>query len=188
MSRRLDHLLASSPTTIYANEAAGDNRCTYVSANLGALTGYEPRHMRADPRFWFERVHSEDRARVLAHCSDPAKLQDGVLLYRFRRADDTYIWIHDRHRLIYDAAGKVVELVGAWTDVSSHKALEQELIRARDEARQATQAKSEFLATVSHEIRTPMNGVIGMLEVLKQTRLSAEQGGFVETAARSAET
>jgi PAS domain-containing protein len=68
------HPLASSPTTIYANEAAGDYCCTYVSANLCALTGYEPRHMQADPRFWFERVHPEDRARVLAHCSDPAKL------------------------------------------------------------------------------------------------------------------
>lgn len=110
-----------------------------------------------------------------------------MLLYRFRRADDTYIWIHDRHRVIYDATGQAVELVGAWTDVSNHKALEQELIRARDEARQATQAKSEFLANVSHEIRTPMNGLIGMLEVLKQTPLSAEQDGLVETAARSAE-
>ncbi|CAN5895137.1 hypothetical protein BH20PSE1_BH20PSE1_24490 [soil metagenome] len=94
--------------------------------------------------------------------------------------------IVNRLRLIYDATGQAVELVGAWTDVSNHKALEQELIRARDEARQATQAKSEFLANVSHEIRTPMNGLIG-LEVLKQTPLSAEQDGFVETAAHSAE-
>ncbi|XLM22659.1 hypothetical protein MKD33_08810, partial [Chromobacterium piscinae] len=39
----------------------------------------------------------------------------------------------------------------------------------------ASQAKSAFLATISHEIRTPMNGVLGMLELLRMSRLDAEQ-------------
>ncbi|HEV7575527.1 MAG TPA: ATP-binding protein [Caldimonas sp.] len=57
----------------------------------------------------------------------------------------------------------------------------EQLERARIEADQANQAKSAFLAAMSHEIRTPMNGVVGMVEVLAHTRLSAEQADAVRT-------
>ena len=57
---------------------------------------------------------------------------------------------------------------------------------ARDEAQQANRAKSNFLATMSHEIRTPMNGVIGMLDVLHQTSLRADQMEMVDLIRDSA--
>ncbi len=61
-----------------------------------------------------------------------------------------------------------------------------ELLRARDEAQQASRAKSAFLAAMSHEIRTPMNGVVGMIDVLEQTRLESEQVEIVQTVRQSA--
>ncbi len=54
-------------------------------------------------------------------------------------------------------------------------------------AEQASEAKSRFLANMSHEIRTPMNGVIGMLEMLRETPLTAEQEEFADIMWTSAE-
>ena len=63
----------------------------------------------------------------------------------------------------------------------------RELELARDAAIAADRAKSNFLATMSHEIRSPLNGVVGMLDLLMETRLDEEQRYFVEVAGRSSD-
>jgi PAS domain S-box-containing protein len=60
-------------------------------------------------------------------------------------------------------------------DVTQQLAHEAELRQARVEAEAAATAKSQFLANMSHEIRTPMNGVLGMLDLLADSGLSAHQ-------------
>jgi len=56
---------------------------------------------------------------------------------------------------------------------------------ARTAAESASKAKSEFLAVVSHEIRTPMNGILGMVQVLEESKLDQVQRNYVNIIHRS---
>ncbi|WP_158971444.1 ATP-binding protein [Paraglaciecola sp. L3A3] len=68
---------------------------------------------------------------------------------------------------------------------SKQEALNQQLMISNRAAEQATASKSIFLANMSHEIRTPMNGIIGMLDVILSSDLTAEQREKLDKVAYS---
>ena len=82
--------------------------------------------------------------------------------------------------------GRCLRIHGSFQDIDEQKRAAEALIKARDDAEQAARIKSEFLATMSHEIRTPMNGVLGMLNLLDNSRLDFEQERRVSIARSSA--
>jgi two-component system, sensor histidine kinase and response regulator len=107
--------------------------------------------------------------------------------YRLQRADGEYRWIQETAAPRRSGDGSFAGYAGICSDVNDQRLASAELARARDAAVRSARLKSEFLANMSHEIRTPMTGIIGMLELLLDTELNAEQRDRAETARRSAE-
>ena len=64
---------------------------------------------------------------------------------------------------------------------------ESELKQSRDQALHTAVMKAQFAATVSHEVRTPLNGVVGMLDMLKEMRLTSRQRECVDVAWNSSQ-
>jgi len=75
-----------------------------------------------------------------------------------------------------------------FTDISIQKRTEIEMQKAKDNAIKASESKSQFLANMSHEIRTPMNGVLGMIQLIQETELTAEQEEIINISKRSSES
>ena len=83
---------------------------------------------------------------------------------------------------------KVVRLSGIFQDITDRKQYEQELHFARRSAEQAAHSKGQFLANTSHEIRTPMNAILGLLQLLQTTELTARQRDYTNKTQGAAQS
>ncbi|MCF8470080.1 MAG: response regulator [Parvibaculum sp.] len=96
-------------------------------------------------------------------------------------------WIAWEEFAIRDDDGKLTEIQSVSRDMTDRKETEDLLAEALQQAKDANRAKSLFLATMSHEIRTPMNGVIGMTQLLLDTKLDPAQRSYAEAVRASGE-
>ena len=95
----------------------------------------------------------------------------------FITAKNNRIWVRAMGRPIVEN-GKTVFLKGTFQDITILK-------NAEEKAKEASKIKGQFLANMSHEIRTPINGIIGMNELLLETKLTKKQRNYVNLAIQS---
>ena len=105
-----------------------------------------------------------------------------------RAKDGREFWVETNQVPVLNIEGGVEVVVAVERDVTAAREHARELEDARVSAEKGARAKEEFLATMSHEIRTPMNGVIGMAQLLSETRLDEDQKLYTETILSSAGT
>ena len=117
---------------IYAFEASGDYKPTFISQNIKELLGYEREEYLESPDFWRSRVHPADLARIEKGYT--RLFEEGHLSneYRFRKKDGNYCWISDDLQLIRNAVGDPIEIIGAWNDITARKQLSEVLVAAQD--------------------------------------------------------
>lgn len=72
-------------------------------------------------------------------------------------------------------------------DISEAKAAEEALRKAKDAAELANKSKTQFISAMSHEIRTPFNAVLGILDILGDTKLTTDQKQLVQTAEKTSQ-
>jgi signal transduction histidine kinase/ActR/RegA family two-component response regulator len=174
-----------------------------VSRQVQVLFGISHRHAFVGHRQLIRRVHAEDRASVihwlyaeLAGNRHPDR--DHFIEFRalgLGRGRPCR-WLRAMAQIQLDDAGQPSLILGTIQDVTRQneaaedaaalrrreqeqladlQRLNIELTHARENAERANAAKSRFLAMMSHDIRTPLNGVIGMLDLMSEDTLSAEQ-------------
>jgi PAS domain S-box-containing protein len=171
-----------------------------TSGDLLVVTGFDGYFRRLNPawertlgftredlrsRPFIEFVHPDDREGTSAEAAKVRAGANAVLFEnRYRCRDGSYRW------LSWNVTPLAEEglTYGSARDVTEQKRVAEELRKARADADAANRAKGDFLANMSHEIRTPMNAVIGMAELLLDTRLRSEQREYLVVLKESAES
>jgi two-component system, sensor histidine kinase len=162
-----------------------DGRIDWVNDTFTRLMGYTAQDVvghRPSDVLNFAETDPDTVARIDAARRDLTPCRVEV---RNITKSGTPIWIETSMTPILNPDGSHAMTINVERDITEARQRAEELTAAHARAQAAVEAKSRFLATMSHEIRTPMNGVIGMAELLADSKLNSEQREQVGTIIES---
>jgi signal transduction histidine kinase len=179
-------IIQSLPMVLYLEPYdVSPRRPDYISGDLEAITGFTHSAVLAEPAIWQDRLHPEDRNRVIAAMEARRKSGRSSVEYRWQCADGTYKHFLDQAVLLRDGDGRPIEFAGTLTDISEQRSLESQLIQA-----QKMDAIGKLTGGIAHDFNNLLAAVIGGLgllekraplaesdhKVLAMTKRAAEQG------------
>jgi diguanylate cyclase (GGDEF)-like protein/PAS domain S-box-containing protein len=150
--QRFRALLEGVPVAAYRWEAGTAGRCLYVSPQIESMLGYPPAQWMRDADLWLERIHPDDRGRVMSD-EDEAK-KTGLLdnEYRFLHADGHIVWVRDQARWVVGANGQAC-FEGVFADVTERKHAELELTHtAQHDPLTGLVNRRQFTRQLEHEL------------------------------------
>jgi len=162
----------------------------YYGPRYKSMLGYNDDEYPNILASWVNGLHPDDKekAQKLVEHYLNGSVPEYRNIFRLKHKNGEYRWIMSRASAVRDEQGKPHRMVGAHTDITELKELENELREVSEKAEAANRAKTEFLANMSHEIRTPMNAIIGLSHILATTSLTEKQKKFVDTLHLSADS
>ncbi|MGX5729202.1 ATP-binding protein [Pseudoxanthomonas beigongshangi] len=187
--QRLSDITDAIPATVFQFRLSprGERRFIYAAGNVRSLLGLSAEELVADERRLYDRLHPDDRLRLVQALKETAET------LRPLPSLDLRLWSEDRWHWLRTEAGHprplpdgTLEWSGYWIDIDAAHAQEQALHDAKARAESAAATKAAFLASMSHEIRTPMAGVLGLIELLARTPMNREQSHMLRLADDSA--
>src|SRR5438270_2458720 len=177
-------LLDRVPAIIYVAEVGDAGRWHYVSPQIQAILGYSPEEWCADPTLWAQRLHPEDRERVLRSeaSSRVASQQQGASEYRMRHRDGHVVWIRDDALLVREGDDSV-RWHGVLSDITQGKQAEAELERRAAQQSAVARLGEHALegAATDALMREAVNCAADILgvEMAAVLELQGEEGCFV---------
>nr|WP_254200989.1 ATP-binding protein [Lysobacter sp. MMG2] len=187
--QRLSDITQAIPGLVFRLrvEEDGRRRFTYMAGDSLGMVGMSAQELLADEPRVLARVHADDQMLVVRNVEAAATTLQPMPPFDLRfHVDGGWRWLRTEGGMPRRLPDGAVEWSGYWFDTTQLHEQAEALSEAKAQAESAVAAKSIFLAAMSHEIRTPMTGVLGLLELLTQTRLEVDQSDMALMARDSA--